>query len=55
MKLTKSDWYLILLALVIFTLIATNELGIGVITFLPLTLLAYWLMIKTFETHESGK
>ena len=55
MKLTKSDWYLILLGLVIFTLIATNELGIGVITFLPLTLIAYWLMTKVFGSHEPGK
>jgi hypothetical protein len=49
MKLTRSHLYFILLALVIFTLVGTNELGIGVFTFTPLTLLAYWLMVKAFE------
>jgi hypothetical protein len=48
MKLTKSDWYFILLAPVIFALIGANELGYGAIALLPGLLLAYWLMEKAF-------
>ena len=54
MKLSKDAWYLILLVLVIITLIVTNELGIGVLTFVPLMLLAYWLMVKVFENEKPG-
>ena len=49
MKVSKSDRYLILLALVVFYLVGANELGFGAIAFLPLTLLAVWLMRKAFD------
>jgi membrane protein implicated in regulation of membrane protease activity len=49
MKQDNSIWYLVLLIVVIVTAVVTNELGIGVITFAPLTLLAYWLISKVFE------
>jgi hypothetical protein len=45
----KSVLYSILLALVIIANVSMNELGFGAITFLPLTLLACWLMFKAFE------
>jgi hypothetical protein len=47
--MNKSGWYFILLAIVVFADVSMNELGFGAITFLPLTLLACWLMHKTFE------
>ena len=47
--MTKSDWYFILLGLVVIGLVSANELGFGVIAFVPLTLLAYWLMVKAFR------
>ncbi len=48
----KSDWYCILLGLVIFILVSANELGYGVIAFVPLTLLARWLMTKAFVKEK---
>jgi hypothetical protein len=48
-NLTKPDWYTILLAIVIIALVGANELGLGVLAFAPLILLAYWLMVKAFE------
>ena len=48
----KSDLYLILLAVVIIADVGMNELGFGAITFLPLTLLAGWLMFKAFENEK---
>jgi hypothetical protein len=48
MKLSKTDWYIVLLGLVILADVSLNEMGFGVITFAPLTLLAYWLMRKAF-------
>jgi len=47
--MSRSDLYFVLLAIVIIADISMNELGFGVITFLPLTLLACWLMVKAFE------
>lgn len=40
---------LIFLGIVIIALVSANELGFGVIAFVPLTLLAYWLMEKLFK------
>ncbi len=53
MEWGKGGWYF-LLGLVIFALIGTNELGIGVCTFIPLMLLAYWLMVKAFGDEKSS-
>lgn len=47
--MSKNDWYFIGLACVIFADVSANELGVGAITFLPLTLLAVWLMHKAFH------
>lgn len=44
----------ILLALNIIALIVLNELGYGAIAFVPLTLLAYWLMEKIFNEKPSS-
>lgn len=52
MKLSRSDWYLILLGIVIVADVSANERGFGVIAFVPLTLLAYWLMRKAFEKEK---
>ena len=52
MNLTKTDWDLILLAIVVFALVGINELGYGAIGLLPLLLLAFWLMTKAFETEK---
>jgi hypothetical protein len=52
MKLGKQDWYLILLGFVIFALISANELGYGVFAFLPMALLAIWLMSKVFQREN---
>ncbi len=49
LKLTKKDWRLIWLGVVVFTLISANELGFGTIAFPPLIFLAVWLMRKAFE------
>ena len=50
MNLTKSDWYLILLALVTLTMIAINEYsGYGLIGYAVLTPLAFWLLRKALE------
>ena len=38
MGLSKSDWYFIPLAIVIIILVSANELGYGVIVFIPLIL-----------------
>jgi len=46
--------YGILLALAIIALVSANELGFGVIVFVPLMLLAYWLMEK-FIMRENKK
>ena len=51
-RMSKSDLYFVLLAIVIVADVSMNELGFGVITFLPLTLLAGWLMLKAFENEE---
>lgn len=50
--MSKSDWYFVLLAIAVFADVSMNELGFGGITFLPLTLLACWLMVKAFEKEE---
>ncbi len=54
MKLSKTDWYIILLGLVIIADVSLNEMGLGIITFAPLTLLAYWLMTKAFAEDKSS-
>jgi hypothetical protein len=43
---TRRDWYFVLAAIVIFALVSANELGYGALAFLPLTLLAAWLLRK---------
>jgi len=40
--------YLFFAAIVAFILVTANELGYGVIAFLPLTLLTAWLLGKAF-------
>jgi len=50
--MSKSDWYFVLLAMAIFADVSMNELGFGAITFLPLTLLACWLMSKASEKEK---
>lgn len=40
------------LAVVIIALVSLNELGFGVIAFVPLMLLAYWLMKKVFQVEK---
>ncbi len=50
--MSKSDWYFVLLAIAVFADASMNELGFGAITFLPLTLLAFWLMHKAFEKEK---
>jgi hypothetical protein len=52
MNITKTDWYLILLAFVVFALVGINEWGYGAIALLPLLLLAYWLITRAFETEK---
>ena len=47
--MSKSDWYFVLLAMVVIADIILNEMGLGAITFAPLTLFAGWLMWKAFE------
>ena len=44
----KSDWYLILLFLLVFAIVGLNELGYGVFD-LFLLIPAAWLMNKAFE------
>ncbi len=53
-KQRKTDWYYVLLGLVIFALVSANELGFGIIAFVPLVLLAYWLMTKVFAEDTSS-
>ena len=48
MKLSKTDWYFILLALLAFAMIGLNELGFGLFS-LFLLFPAYWLCVKAFE------
>jgi hypothetical protein len=52
-KLDKSDWYLILLLIIVISMIGINELGYGVFS-LFLLYSAYWLMIKLFEQEKPG-
>jgi hypothetical protein len=52
MHLSKSEWYFILLAVVIFALNSANEFGFGAIALLPGLLLAYWLMTKALEEEK---
>jgi len=47
--MSKSNLYFVLLALAIIAGVSLNELGFGAITFLPLTLLACWLMSEALE------
>ena len=47
--MSKSDFYFVLLSLVIIADVSLNEMGFGAITFAPLTILAGWLMRKAFE------
>jgi len=41
--------------LTIVILVGTNELGIGICTFFPLTLLACWLMVKAFAEEKPSE
>jgi membrane protein implicated in regulation of membrane protease activity len=49
---TKSEGYLILLALVIIADVILGMLPTGIITFVPLTYLAYLLMEKVVEEEK---
>ena len=42
----------IVLALVVMALVSLNELGFGILAFVPLALLAYWLTLKAFEQES---
>ncbi len=53
-KQHKTDWYYVLLGLVIIALVSANELGFGIFAFVPLMLLAYWLMTKVFAEDTSS-
>jgi hypothetical protein len=48
MKLSKTDWYIILFFLLAFVMVGLNELGFGIFS-LFLLFPAYWLMVKAFE------
>jgi hypothetical protein len=47
MKLSKTDWYIILFFLLVFVMVGLNELGNGVFA-LFLLFPAYWLCEKAF-------
>jgi hypothetical protein len=53
MKLTKSDWYIILFFLLAFVMVGLNELGYGIFA-LFLLFPSYWLCVRGFgkETPE---
>ena len=52
--MNKSVLFFILLALVVIADVILNELGFGAIAFVPLTLLACWLMFKAFEEFPTN-
>lgn len=51
----NPDWYLIPLALVIAALILINEWGYGLIGYVLLMPVAFWLMAKAFGRWDSGE
>jgi hypothetical protein len=48
------EWYFLPLLLVIIALAATSTRDIGLLTFGPLLLLAYWLIEKAFGVGKDG-
>jgi hypothetical protein len=57
MKSINRDWYFIPLLLVILVLVGANEWmpGIGILIFVPLMILARWLMEKAFGAGGNGE
>jgi hypothetical protein len=52
MKLSKNDWWFIWVYVAIFAVVFSAGSGYGAILWLPLTLLACWLMHKAFEKEN---
>jgi hypothetical protein len=52
MDAVKPYLYLISLVIVVVAMISINELGYGIIAFVLLMAVAYWLMLELFEKKK---